>query len=184
MTSRSGSSFTARIFAEHGLEHNGNENYENQRIKHWVKSRFIINHSNPKLLTPAESAIKEFKRLVEEEQINLWKGAVMFYPLFHQFKPKIVGIQRDMDAATRSIMNKNSGAKDYDKTYSIINKRYQLMDGIVDQYGGVIVQPDELVKGDYSSLEQAFDYCELEFDPAIARNVIDPSKWHFKNEHV
>ena len=40
---------------------------------------------------------------------------------------------------------------------------------------GVFVNTEELAQGDLSSLEDAFDYCGLDFDRKIAEAFIDPN---------
>jgi hypothetical protein len=178
MTSRSGSSMTARIFAAHGLKHKGNNNCEKKEIDKWIKQYYQKDHLNPE---PAPY-IKGFKAYIESLGIDLWKGDVMYYPLFHRLKPKIVCIKRDVESVVKSLRAKNPGAKSLnaDKVRQIILTRYEYMDELKEKHGGVDVFTDQLIKGDYSSLEEAFEYCEIPFKEKIARNEIDPSRWHYK----
>lgn len=48
----------------------------------------------------------------------------------------------------------------------------------MDSLDGIDVFIDEVVRGDYSSLEEAFDYCDIPFDEKIADAFIDPNKWN------
>lgn len=43
---------------------------------------------------------------------------------------------------------------------------------------GVWVDTDEIISGDYSSLENAFDYCGIPLNVGIAEEQIDRKLWH------
>lgn len=168
---------TARIFERHGLRHKGNKNCENMAIQKWIKARYQKDHFK---LKPAPY-LEGFKEYVLSQGVDFWKGDVMYYTLFEPLGPKLIYIKRDIESVVRSISAKNKGAeKAGPKTVrNLIQFRYNYMDALKAIHGGIEVFTDELIQGNYSSLERAFEYCGLDFDPKHADQEIDPTKWHY-----
>ena len=175
MTSRSGSTLTARIFLRHLRGEIGQANGEHKGIENWIRQRYTKDHQNPCPLP----YLPGFREYLDSLKLDLWKGDVMYFPLFEN--EKAVFIKRDVDSVVKSLMAKNNRAakQDPEKVKNLIQTRYNYMDQIQSVYGGATVYTDELIEGDYSSLEMAFEYCGLPFNPEIARSEIDPKRWHF-----
>ena len=59
------------------------------------------------------------------------------------------------------------------------------VDGINDlhqEHGFPIIQSDEVIAGEYASIEAAMDYCGVSFDPDTAENCIDRGIWHYEHK--
>lgn len=173
---------TASIFAAHGLEHKGNQGCEHVGVKNTIRKWYKHDHHHPMPLP--DKVVRHLRSYVDSLDVDFWKGDAYYYPLWHHMNPKIVSIRRDLDAATASLRAKNhfAAAWDIDEVRRVQKMRYDYMDELIAKHGGVCVYTDELIAGNYTSLQEAFDYCGLEFKPEIATRVIDPTQWHFPSK--
>lgn len=185
---RSGSSMTAGLFAKHGVwvgpyrkgdRHNAKGYFESLPFKHEIiKTVGRIVHKGtlaPKVEGWKQTALNLIRANGYEGGPWLVKHSAMYYPLWHEFDAKYICVRRDPESIKAS-----GRASGYLKNADAIQPHINAMDYVRDHLGGVDVFTDELITGDYSSLERAFDNCLIDFDPAIANDFIDPSLWHYK----
>lgn len=183
---RSGSSMTAGIFAKHGVWVGPYRKGDTKNAKGYFESlpfkRAIIDRVGPivhkgilapKLKGWKADAVMLIKRHGYTGGPWLVKHSAMYYPLWHEFDAKYICVRRDLKSVERS--GQASGMLRNPKA---IGPHVEAMDYVRDNLGGVDVFTDEIVKGDYSSLERAFDACGLDFNPAIADEFVDPTLWH------
>lgn len=190
MTSRTGSSLVAGIFAKHGLWHGPTytthppfgepyKTFEVADLKPWLRSNYGLNGCE---FVPDDRA-DEFRSVVDgvmpSDQRWMAKLGVMFWPLFRQFKPHVVVVKRDLCASVDAAMAR---AKDNDrgKAEKAISRRYELMDEVIAETGGSVVVTDELIAGDITGISAALRQCGIEPDETIIKQAVDPKKWHFK----
>jgi hypothetical protein len=114
--------------------------------------------------------------------MNVWKGAVEYYPLWQALESEGLTIQphivwRPMDAVKESLAAKRQGRVDYQALDVITQKRYDILSGLAADYAFPVIETDNIVKGDLSSIQQAFEHYNHTFDPSLAGEVIKPEKW-------
>lgn len=202
MTSRSGSSMVAEIFEQHGWKWASNpkknpvvgrnvryRSFENQVIKGYLKSEFGTPLGD--MITFDDRHVAEFHALLNREFSGMlrwnvrhfWKGAVEFFPLWNglaedrliQIEPIVV--YRPLEKVIESVLAKRGGRGSLPEARAITEKRYDILHELMSESAYPAVMTDELVSGNLSSIEQAFAEYGHGFDPAVARAVIDPSKW-------
>lgn len=150
------------IFYHHGLSLDGERNKTPYRAYENKDSYLTLrNGENPGLMP-------------------FWKGPIGLFnhwckhidPLEH----KHVYVRRPVeDVADSLIKYGKSHNRGPHRDYIIQNVQiaYNWMDTVRYFCGGVDVNTPKLWEHDYSEIKRAFDYCGLEFDPAIAKQVID-----------
>lgn len=188
-TPRSGSSMTAGLFAHHGVwvgsYQEGNRlnergYFEGHAVKKLIKSwhnaivhKGILAKELPGFRDEVERAIR---RDGYEDGPWLWKGSALYHPAFFEFKPKWVVVRRDKEATIASCLK--SKLLNTPRVREVIDLHHSEMDRLVEQ-GAVEVKTDELVKGDYSSLEAALNHCGIEMKFDVVSEFIDPKLWHY-----
>ena len=185
---RSGSSMTAGIFAEHGVwvgpcrppsRENAKGHFESVPLKNEIISTVgaIVQKGvlAPKLQGWKDRALDVIRKAGYTGGPWLFKSSAMYYPLWHEFDAKFVCVRRKVESI------KQSGTKTgYFRRLEAIPAHVEAMDYVRDNLGGVDVMTDEVIAGDYSSLERAFDHCGLSFDNQIVSDFVDPSLWHYR----
>jgi len=185
---RSGSSMTAGIFAKHGVwvgpyqagdKTNARGHFECLPIKREIVKAAGKLVEAGTLARPVDGWRHRVEAIIAAHGYNCgpWmvKHSAMYYPLWHEFNSRFVCVRRSVAAVKES--GKRTG---YLTNPEAIPAHTKAMDHVRDHLGGVDVFTDELVAGNYSSLERAFDNCLIDFDPAIADDFIDPSLWHYR----
>jgi len=178
---RSGSSMTAGLFAKHGVWVGPYEPGNDRNAKGYFESRpfkkALIDNCGKLVVAGKMAPQVEGWREIAEHILRqngytggpwMVKHSAMYYPVWHEFRPKFVCVRRS-----------DSGVKASEKATGM-TADIEAHKAALDASGGVDVFTDELVSGDYSSLERAFSHCGVEFDPAIADDFIDPSLWHYR----
>ncbi|NBB81546.1 MAG: hypothetical protein GVY36_19255 [Verrucomicrobia bacterium] len=183
---RSGSSMTAGLFAKHGAwvgpcrkpdARNAKGYFESQPFKKAIIDRVgPIVHKG--ILAPEipwkQTALNILRSNGYTGGKWIVKHSAMYYPLWHEFKPRFICVRRDTKAVAKS-----GNASGYLKNTHAIPAHVEAMDYVRDNLGGVDVFTDEVVRGDYSSLERAFDHAGIEMARAIVDEFVDPSLWHY-----
>jgi len=192
MTSRSGSSMVSGIFAAHGLWYSepspddysvfGNYKlYENQKMKRWLKryfniagTRFVSEEWNDQFMV-------QVNRIYPEGQRWFWKGGVMFWPLWRQLDPYVVFIRRPLEQAVSSAFEKQGhNTVSREACREMISARYRLMNQVRYETGGIDIRTDQVAEGNYETLQQAFAYCNLDFQPGLADDIVEPARWRHR----
>lgn len=187
---RSGTSMTAGIFAKHGVwvgetrqgdAHNPKGYFENLAVKRLIyrcagmKRLTAHNH----LVEPVDGWADGIRDILAREGYRggpwLVKHGAMAWRLWHEFEPNWVCVRRrnSVESARRMVRPGNGLT-----LREIVDFHRRQMDIVRDRHGGVDVFTDDVVQGDYSSLERAFAHCGLTFDPAIADTFVEPRYWH------
>jgi hypothetical protein len=47
------------------------------------------------------------------------------------------------------------------------------MDEIQKKYGGIVVDTDNIINGNYEQVEKAMEYCEIEYDQIAVESAIN-----------
>lgn len=188
-TSRSGSSLVTSIFAAHGLwlgtqdastNCYGYRNYENVHIKQAIDNIFIVDKQHPARLKhyrPGFGSVDlkaVFSIVPPGERLVYKVGIDVFNHLDGLFEgARAVFVQRNIKSVVASLAAK-SGQKSVDILPNVMARYSHMLQVSKDR---PMVDTDELLAGDFSSLEAAFDYCGIVFDAGIAKRMIDPAKW-------
>lgn len=101
----------------------------------------------------------------------LLKIGVEYFNAFLPLNPLNVFIHRKTEDVAQSITDRFGGS--YSKALDIVNWRFEQMDMLKEKYGGVSVDTDHIIEGDYSGIRNAIEYCGLKWDQdAISRSVV------------
>jgi len=188
---RSGSSMVTSIFHKHGLwigqceaiNRFGYFSFENTDIRN--KLRNLV---EPDLQSPTR--IKRFvdrftqdtvrrvlRRIVPPNTQWVYKTMIDSWRMFDGLYPgiKFVFVKRNIDAVLASARDKDDHPDIH--AAAIVRAKYEFMDGLSESRGIPFVNTDELIEGNYTSLEEAFAYCGITFDSGIADFIIKPEKW-------
>jgi hypothetical protein len=175
MQSRSGSSMVAGIFAAHGFwvgesyDGTGYRTFENWQVKATISE-------NKERLTRGEFVDAFDIGFEPDREPWIWKGPVEFYPCFADLEHIPVLVRRDLEANTQAVLARHPGG-DYEYARDLAARRNELMDEI----DGIDVYTDRLISGDLSSIRNAIEACDIEFDPDLAASVIRPEMWHWRS---
>jgi hypothetical protein len=200
MTSRSGSSMVADIVVRHGFNWAANtkrnpvvgrkvtyRSFENQNVKGFMKEAFGMPLGD--FVTFDDHHVNAFSALVRGEYVleerNVWKGAVEFFPLWwrlHELgvidaRPMV--ILRNKREVIDSVLAKRGGGRPAQQRQAeeITDRRFDALERLAADYAFPVVLTSDIVKGDRSSLRDAFASIPYPFDEEIASAVIDASKW-------
>jgi hypothetical protein len=186
---RSGSSLVTGIFGAHGLyvgpvEKKNPFGYctnEHLTIREAVNN---ISRADPKTRMKSfhHSAGKRhardiFLRDMPRDKRWVYKSGVTHFPLFDGLfdDMKHIFVLRNRQSVIESNLAKGHGNRE--STEYIVNSLSDYTEELGRTYP--IVHTDEVIAGNYSTLEWAFNYCDIEFQPEIADKLIDPNKWRF-----
>lgn len=180
-TGRAGSSMVSGVFEKHGVwvgnvrkadPYNKKGYFENRDIKRLQYQLFGRNLLGD-FPEPTDQWITELQKIIMPEPC-LFKTGAFFHKLWEPFNPKIVKIFRPIEDVLDSYKR-----CEYLKEYSeeerefIVRRQYEAMKTL----DGVWVYTQELIDGNYSTLKDAFAYCDIEFDQAITQGFIDEELW-------
>ena len=111
----------------------------------------------------------------------LVKMSTLYWPAWDAcFDPKYVCVRRDPDAVFRSC--KDTGMLITRKDDDFMRKIIDLHFAEMDKTGAPSVYTEELVGGDFSSLEKAMTHCGIEMDEEKVRNFVNPEHWHYPKD--
>jgi len=181
MNSRSGSSLVTKIFHAHGcwvgstqVDKNTAKNgkpaypvYEWTDLKWAMKPRGAGWKLDGTFVEPVRA--EEVAKVIGErtEDHFIWKGLPDYHPYLEPYNPKVIKIKRKIGSVLKS--------QDTDEYWqSVTLRRLDLMDSI----DGVEVDTDQVVSGNFVTLEKAFIHCGLAFNSELAEDQIDRSLWH------
>ena len=191
---RTGSSLVTKIFHDHGVwlgDFNQKPNgfgyihFENEALRNCLKT---INREywqgKEKIFGDPITATKRHRLMVKGmvESINpkepwAYKVSSDYYKLFLQFEPQIILVKRDEEQAILSACQKGGGRKKTEAR-KIYQKRMKTMKSVEREYGAKWVDTDELIAGNYMSVKEALEYCDLKYDEQLVDQCIDKKLWH------
>lgn len=178
---RSGSSMTAGIFAQHGVwvgrcrpgnEYNPKGFFENQDVKNKLKRCFGI-------LKDFKDVYNEgFRPFVEEiaprEGPWLVKHGALYWTAWRDFNPKYILVRRP-----RESVYKSGKAVRFNHSREFIDACIKQLDYVEKHHNGINIYTEDIIKGDYNSLENAFDKCGLQLNQRIVNDFVEPTFWHY-----
>jgi len=189
---RSGTSMTAGIFAQHGVwtgtcregnQFNEKGFFENLHIKKVIiamQGRVV--HAGV-LGQPMPGFRAMVLAAIYEDGYRsgpwLWKGSALYWPAFYEFKAKIVVCRRpvgqifDSCRSSEVIFGKELPDDLLRENIAIHHKQ---MDYLVDM-GACEVDTWGVAQGDYDTIDNALEYCGIEFDHELTHAFVDSSLW-------
>lgn len=188
-TPRSFTSLTTGIFRDHGVWTGRCKEYTE-----WCPTGSVENAAMKRILKANRNGgcvakgmvvepIKDFKEkilsIMSEEGYTdgpcVFKHSAMFYRAWEEFNPKFICCRRPKDKVVKS--GERSGM--YAANENSWEKHQNIMSLLVNEGKAVNVWGEEFFKGDWGSLEKAFEFCDLEFNQKIAENLINHKHKHF-----
>lgn len=180
ITSRSRSSLVSKIFINHGVwwgdtyaEISGYEMYENQNIKTLLK-KYKTNYWKKVHLTPVfpvKGFVDDLAKLVPENGSWMMKTGVEYFNAFTELKPYNIFIKRPAEDVAKSLSSKRSDVK-YEDALHAARWRFDYMDKLQEEFGGVDVNTDKIIAGDFMEIKEAVEYCGIPFCEEAARRGI------------
>lgn len=188
ITSRSRSSLVSAIFIKHGVwwgntiatqdwveggKPQSYVSYENQNIKallklyktrHWKKV-----HLTP--VFPVQGFVDDLYEIVPRDQQWMMKTGVEYFNAFKELNPHNIFVKRSPEGVATSLSTKRSDVV-YDDAYKAAVWRFNYMDKLQDKFGGVSVDTDKIIQGDFSEMQTAIEYCGLQWDENKAKEAI------------
>lgn len=180
--SRTGSSLIAQMFRVHGIwvaqrQPNKYGYIPYGEIEHVINQYFHKSgvRGNPQRLRElcAECVASDMRWLMKHPIQEYEVAAEAFPERFNLF------LRRDIDNATRSLIDKTGQPEKWDHSRRVREHGFAQMERRAAEDGGVVIDIDSVMAGNYATLRQAFEYCEIPFHVERARSVIDPSRWHY-----
>ena len=188
ITSRSRSSMESNIFIHHGvwwgdtiatqdyMENNKRKSYvsyENQNIKalllkfktkHWKKV-----HLTP--VFPVDGFAQDLSKILPSDKTWMMKTGVEYFNAFKELNPYNIFIKRTPEGVAKSLSSKRADAS-YDDAHEAAVWRFNYMDELQKEFGGVSVNTDNIINNDFSEMKEAIEYCGLTFSEDKAREAI------------
>ena len=180
MTSRSGSSLVAKIFAAHGFKtgsekiHScGYETFENARVNQWIRNKKpLLNLQAGKFC----NFVPGIESCIPDNAVV--KIGIEYLPLFEHLNPKVITVKRAVSSVTKSLATKHGQLDQADECVPVVLARFQALDRALEKWNGAEIDTDHIMAGDFSGVRAAFEHHGLEFDEAKARACVDVTKWH------
>ena len=197
---RSGSSMTAGLFHHHGVwsgtSRGGNENnpkgyFEHTLLKKQLKKEWGLDLFKLSINPPEykEDFKDKVKIILEKDGYPngkwLYKHSALYWRAWGDFKPKYILVRRDLDQTVQSNIDVgfHRGKWSRDELTEIMKAHHREMDIVEKEHGGCNVYTDELVQGNYTSLEKALSYAEIDFNPQMTKDFITPAYWKHHAKH-
>lgn len=187
-TPRSFTSLTSGILRDHGVWFGQDRGYheycptgscENYEMKKILKANRKGAVAKGEVKDPIEGFKGMIMDIMEKEGYSsgpyAFKHSAMFWKFWCEFNPRYICCRRPKEAVCKSGERSYMFAANSDSW----EKHQEAMDEVVSSGKGVNVYGEEFFKEDWSSLEQAFEFCGLEFNVEIAENLIDHKHKHF-----
>jgi hypothetical protein len=188
---RSGSSMVAGVFAAHGVFvgtcKEADSKNEKGFFEHVGFTKLVIELYGKGLISrnrtpePHPDFKGRFMDLIKEDGYSggpwLIKHAHVYHKIWKGFNPRFIVVKRD----TASI-SESSRDLGWASSMSHIIEGQKMLDRIVKEHDAPVVDSNELIKGNYDSLEKAFKHCSLIFNKWTADDFIEPDLWRHSVE--
>lgn len=184
---RSGTSMVAGLFAAHGVwtgecrqpdRYNERGYFENLNLKGVLIRRWGHLKRDLKLPDPQEGFREDVEAILEAEGYDggpwLMKHGALYWPAWHEFDPTFVCVYRNPEATLASGRRGNF----IDGRRSVM-LCHGSMEWCCQCEGGIRVDSERLIAGEYRQVERAFEVAGLPFLAEIADEWIDADLWHF-----
>jgi hypothetical protein len=182
---RSGSSMVTSILAAHGFNTSRGAHAKLQDgAKYWTfesrefKDYYRHNRTEkPGDLTNFHTFMNHngFKQLVSDLQ-EPWviKTGVEKWHLFDGIPAVVIKVRRRPENIARSMAAKKG--EEYSYVYPLILGKQKLF----NEFQGHSVYTEDIIAGDFSSLEPVFTELGMVFNLSNAQKCVNPSMWHYK----
>lgn len=185
MSPRSRSSMVSRIFAEHGIwwgerqyQPFGYPVYESIAIKQLLKKHWgglVVGKEAS--TSPVQAFLAELPPLVPHDRRWLFKVGVEWFNAFAPLTPFNVFIKRPpADIAASILRHRPNSRQNFVQLVRVASWRLACMDRLMRVHGGVVVDTDHVIAGNFDALKDAFEYCGLRFCQKTAARAIMSSK--------
>lgn len=183
---RTGSSMTAGILAAHGVwtgeyrqgdDINAKGHFENLHFKSVVKKHHKTGIHRKPVFDPDQGFLDDFM-LANPTEPWLIKSSVKYWKLFDSLNPVYVCVRRNKKSAINSCKRVGLYFDGIEKSY---DTHMQELDYIVENRGGVNVYVDQVIKGQFDSIQKVFENTELEFDKEKTESFVDKRLWHYES---
>lgn len=190
---RSGTSLVSSIFYAHGFwsgytpkVHPGNYptgQHENQAIKRLLIKRY---GRADKIMTSVDydqSWENVAKGVLEKEGYKggrwFMKHSALYAKIWVDFNPFWICIRRDKDAILDSIRRKSRiyDNKDDSFLFELIDNHNNIMNEILETYGGFDINSEKIINGDHFELLLAFQGVGCILDYEIVKKIVKPEIW-------
>lgn len=179
---RSGSSMTAGIFHQHGCweglcntksGYNPKGYHENLDVKAILIRRYGRLAQGTIPAPPGDGFKHEILKINPQGRWFV-KHSAMYRQAWHEFSPKFICVRRKTEGLIGSNKSTNfMGTRDEDRLKLIIDAHNEQM----DLSEGVNVYTDQLIDGDYSSIIEALESCDIEPDVEKIDDFVEPKYW-------
>ncbi|WP_165856737.1 hypothetical protein [Marinobacter sp. JSM 1782161] len=168
--SRSGTSMTAGLFAQHGLWFGPCMKASRINPKGFFETQFI-KQKGAGYHTPRDASGWE-QWLADHGSPEQWavKAGPEWWPLFSQFDPVVVCCYRDRQKIIESRERANFSMRP--QAVDVAWRRMAEIPSAIE------VWPDEFVAGDFRRVIPAFEALGVQFDNNVARSWVDPGLWN------
>lgn len=189
---RGGSSLVAGAFINHGFwvgetfggpdgrGTGGYINYENTKLKAWMKTCYPLNAGVPLQPCPEADLHHACSRIVPSDEPWLFKGPSEYYPVFRYHFPRMraVMVFRDRTQAVEAHVRRR-GETVRKNAAVIVRQRYDFMETVLlnDELSWR-VDADRLVNGDSTQLAPVLAEYEKKLDHRLAVKDISPKMFH------
>ena len=176
MTSRSRSSMIAGVFAAHGVnwggvqaQSAGYDTFENQAVKQVLKKHYGLPFCE--FAKASGDFLLDLWPIVPQNETWMAKTGIEYFDVFQSLAPFNIYLTRDPEDVARSICQKRPDAQ-YEPALKAAKWRFAAMRARAAEYGGVFIDTDRVVKGDFTQLREAMEYCGVLFEENKAKAVI------------
>ena len=168
MTSRSRSSMVAGIFAAHGINWGGKQSqsagyntFENMDVRACQKRHFGLPYMQ--MVEPTAEFIAEIYSLVPQNETYLVKTGIEYFDAFQPLIPFNIYLLRNPEHVAASLCSKRKGL-DPDAALQAAEWRFKMMRARHSTVGGVFIDTDRVIAGDFTQLRAAVEICGVLFD--------------------
>ncbi len=176
MTSRSRSSMISGIFAAHGVnwggvqsQSQGYDTFENAAVKAVLKRHYGLPSCTLPEATPG--FLTDLYATVPQNETWLVKTGIEYFKTMQGFAPFNVFLLRSPEAVAKSLCSKRSECN-YDEALEVAQWRFATMRAMQAKHGGVFVDTDRVIAGDFTQLGVALEYCGVLFDEKKTKGAI------------
>ena len=189
---RSGTSMIAGVFAAHEVwtgtcrdpdENNPRGYYENVHVKNDIKRLFRLAVKAGMMPDGVDGWMTLVKQALQRDRYPggpwLMKHGVLYWPIWHEFKPMWVTVRRPPHDCLGScissgiLLPKNS---EDCRRQNILMQNAQL-DCLEKHFGAIRIDADRVIDCDYEQIKEAFEVCGLHFGSRLTETCIDPTLW-------
>lgn len=189
---RSGSSMTAGLFAKHGVWYgtsreadskNPKGYFENTHLKNLLKNTCGTGLLRLSYNIPREQAgfkSKVIKLLTDDGYQNgkyFFKHSALYWKVWHEFNPRFICVRRNFESTLNSNYDFFNRAMSHEDLITIIKAHEREMSYIEKHYGAATIYTDQIIEGEYGSLQNAMAYCGIKMDFKIVDEFVEPKYW-------